>query len=148
MPAREDPFVAVFFNVEFGTNLKGSFMEAKGFGSSSEVQELKQNLQSGKLVIIKTPGLLKWTDITLKKGLTDSLELWAWFKKVQQGKMQEARVNGTITLHNEQGAAVAKFEFTNAWPTAIVGPSLTSDGNEIGVEEITITHEGYKRVKV
>jgi phage tail-like protein len=57
-------------------------------------------------------------------------------------------VNGTITMFNEKGEAKAKFEFINAWPCAIIGPTLGADSNEIGIEEITITHEGYKRVKV
>lgn len=144
----EDPFVGVLFEAEFGTNLKGAFIEAKGFGSSSEVSELKQTNKLGKMSILKLPGTLEWTDITLSKGLTNSLEVWEWFKKVQDGKMNDARVNGTITLHNEQGKAIAKFEFIRAWPCAITGPSLASDSNEVGIEELTITHEGYKRVKV
>ena len=148
MPDRKDPFIGVLFNVEFGTNLTGAFMEAKGFGSSSKVTDVQQNNKEGKRIVIKIPGETEWTDITLKKGLTNSMELWKWFKMVQDGKMPEARVNGTITLHNELGKAIAKFEFVNAWPTGISGPSLSTDSSELGVEELTITHEGYKRVKV
>jgi phage tail-like protein len=148
MPASEDPFVGVLFDVEFGTNLKGLFTECKGFGSSSQVVEHQANNATGHRLIIKAPGVLTWTDITLSKGLTESLELWKWFKLVQDGKMKEARVNGTITLLDHTLKPIAKFSFVNAWPSAIVGPSLSSDSNEFGVEEVTITHEGYKREKV
>lgn len=146
--ADEDAIIAVLFEAEFGTNLKGAFMEAKGFGSSSQVTDHKQTNSKGKMSIMKLPGTITWTDITLTQGLTTDMNLWKWFKMVQDGKMAEARVNGTITVFNEKGEAKAKFEFTNAWPCAITGPSLGADSTEIGIEEITITHEGYKRVAV
>lgn len=148
MPDREDPFVSVLFDVEFGTNLKGMFFECKGFGSSSQVVESQQNNAKGHRVNGKFPGVLTWTDITLSKGLTDSLELWKWLKMVQEGNLKGARVNGTITLMSHDMKPIAKFSFVNAWPSSIVGPSLSSDSNDYGVEELTITHEGYKREKV
>ena len=148
MAANEDPFIGVLFDVEFGTNLKGLFYECKGFGSSSQVVESQANNQKGHRINAKIPGVLDWTDITLAKGLTDSMELWKWLKMVQDGKMKEARVNGTITLFNHEGTAVAKFSFLNAWPVSITGPSLASDSQDYGVEDLVITHEGYKREKV
>jgi phage tail-like protein len=148
MPDREDPFVGVLFDVEFGTNLKGMFFECKGFGSSSQVVEMQQNNAKGHRINAKLPGVLDWTDITLSKGLTDSLELWQWFKMVENGKMAQARVNGTITLLSHDLKPIAKFSFVNAWPVSITGPSLSSDSNDYGVEELVITHEGYHREKV
>ncbi len=141
----EDGFVGAWFEVEFGTHLTGAFMECKGFGSSSNVVEMMQNNAKGHRINAKIPGILTWTDITLTRGLTDSKEIWDWFKMVHEGKMKEARQNGTITMINHEGTAVAKFEFVNAWPSGLTGPSFNSTSNDHGVEEVTITHEGYKR---
>lgn len=148
MPDKEDPFVGVLFDVEFGTHLKGMFTEAKGFGSSSQVVDVQQQNAKGHRINLKIPGTINWTDITLSKGLTDSLELWKWLQLVQDGKMPDARVNGTITLMSHDLKPIAKFSFTDAWPVSITGPSLSSDSNEFGVEEVVITHHGYKREKV
>ncbi len=41
----------------------------------------------------------------------------------------------------------ARWNFINAWPSKISGPAPKSDGNEIGVEELTIVHEFIERVK-
>ncbi|MHB8644181.1 MAG: phage tail protein [Thermomicrobiales bacterium] len=147
MPAAEDPFVGVLFDIDFGAHLKGLFFECKGFGSSSQVVESQQNNGKGHRINAKIPGVLTWTEITLSRGLTSSLELWKWLGLVQEGKLSEARTNGTITLMSHEMKPVAKFTFTNAWPISITGPSLSSDSNDYGVEELVITHEGYKRVK-
>lgn len=149
MPAaNEDPIVATMFAAEFGNHLTGMFLDFKGLSSSTEVSDLKTANNTGKILIKKIPGNHTFSDITLSKGLTTSMELWKWLKLVQDGKMPEARVNGTITVYNEKAEACAKFEFTDAFPSAITGPSLASDSNEIGIEELTITHTGFKRVKV
>ena len=42
---------------------------------------------------------------------------------------------------------VAEWNFEGAWPTKVSGPTPKSDGNEISLEELTITHEYIKRVK-
>jgi phage tail-like protein len=41
--------------------------------------------------------------------------------------------------------AIAIWHFANAWPSKISGPSMKSDANEIGIEELTIVHEGMYR---
>ena len=42
---------------------------------------------------------------------------------------------------------VARWDFERAWPVKITGPQPKADSNEIGIEEITITHEYITRVK-
>ncbi|MCA1668260.1 MAG: phage tail protein [Thermomicrobia bacterium] len=148
MPGTVDPFVGVWFDVDFGDHLKGAFFECKGFGSSSGVNEIQQNNAKGLRLVQKIPGVLTWTDITLSRGITDSMELWKWLKEIDDGGIDKARANGTITLLDHTAKAIAKFEFTNAWPISVTGPALSSDSNDYGVEELVITHEGYKRVKV
>ena len=41
----------------------------------------------------------------------------------------------------------ARRDFVNAWPSKVSGPDIKADGNEYGIEEMTIVHEGMKRVK-
>src|SRR5438034_9965563 len=100
----------------------------------------------GKYVIKKVDGNLKWNNITLKRGITDAMDMWKWRGLVEEGKMSEARKNGTITMFNLQGESIAKWDFTNAWPSKLTGPSANAGNNEVAIEELEITHEGYKRV--
>lgn len=141
-----DPLVSSWFGVEFQGQVVGAFRECTGLGSENEVVEYKASGQKGEFVIKKVPGRLKWTNITLKRGVTDSMDAWKWRKLVEQGKISDARKNGTITMYNQQGDAIAKWNFTNAWPSKLSGPSANAGNNEVAIEELELTHEGYERV--
>jgi phage tail-like protein len=41
----------------------------------------------------------------------------------------------------------ARWDFVNAWPSKVSGPDIKADGNEFGIEEMTIVHEGMRRTK-
>jgi phage tail-like protein len=142
----KDPLVSSWFGVEFQGQIVGAFRECTGLGSENEVVEYKASGQKGEYVIKKVPGRLKWNNITLKRGVTDSMEAWKWRKLVEQGKITDARKNGTITMYNQQGDPVAKWNFTNAWPSKLNGPSANAGNNEVAIEELELTHEGYERV--
>ena len=66
-------------------------------------------------------------------------------KLVEDGSVTDARKNGTITMYNQQLAAVAQWSFENAWPVKVTGPSVKSDSTELGVEELTLAHEFIER---
>jgi len=51
-------------------------------------------------------------------------------------------------VYSADGVALAKWSFTNAWPSKLSGPTLNATSNEVAVEEITIVHEGMTREKV
>jgi phage tail-like protein len=143
--ADKDPLVSAWFGVEFQGQLVGAFRECTGLGSENEVVEYKAS-DKGKYVIKKVAGNLKWNNITLKRGITDAMDMWKWRGLVEEGKMSEARKNGTITMYNLQKEPIAKWDFINAWPSKLTGPSANAGNNEVAIEELEITHEGYKRV--
>jgi phage tail-like protein len=144
--AEKDPLVSSWFGVEFQGQVVGAFRECTGLGSENEVVEYKASGPKGEHIVKKVPGRLKWNNITLKRGITDAMDMWKWRKLVEQGKIGEARKNGTITMYNQQGDAVAKWNFTNAWPSKLTGPGANAANNEVAIEEMELTHEGYERV--
>lgn len=144
--AEQDPLVSSWFGVEFQGEVVGAFRECSGLGSENEVVEYKASGPKGEYIIKKVPGRLKWNNITLKRGITDAMDMWKWRKLVEQGKVDDARKNGTITMYNQQGDAVAKWNFINAWPSKLSGPSANASNNEVAIEELELTHEGYERV--
>lgn len=146
MANQQDPLVSSWFGVEFQGQVVGAFRECTGLGSENEVVEYKASGQKGEYVIKKVPGRLKWNNITLKRGITDSMDMWQWRKLIEQGQVDQARKNGTITMYNQQGSAVAKWNFINAWPSKLTGPSANAGNNEVAIEELELTHEGYERV--
>jgi phage tail-like protein len=126
--------------------ITGYFTEVSGLGSESEIIEQKVVNEKGIEIVKKIPGRLKWGDITLKRGITSNMDMWTWRQKVEEGKVNEARKNGSIVMFDQELAEKARWNFVNGWPTKISGPAPKADGNEIGVEELTIAHEMITRV--
>jgi phage tail-like protein len=152
MPATKDalsgdPMVGAYFEVSVGA-ISGYFTEVSGLGSETEVVEHKIMSKGAKEPIIrKIPGRLKWGDIVLKRGITANMDFYDWRKQVEQGKVDTARLDGTVIMYDNTFSPIAEWSFTKGWPSKISGPSLQSDGNAIGIEELTIVHEGIKRTK-
>ncbi len=145
--ANTDPLVSAWFGVEFQDEVKGAFRECTGLGSQNEVVEYKASGQKGEYVVKKVPGRMTWNNITLKRGITDDMDMWKWRKTVEEGKIDDARKNGSIIMFNQQGDEIARWNFINAWPSKLTGPTANAGNNEVGIEELEITHEGYERVK-
>ena len=95
---------------------------------------------------MKMPGRLKVNDITLKTGtIDDTMALHKWRKQVEDGAVDQVRQNGTIWMFNQANEPLAKWDFTNAWPVKLNGPSLNAGANETAVEELTIAVETIDR---
>lgn len=142
-----DPAINCWFGIDFQGKVAGAFRECSGLGSESQVVEYKGSSDSDKNFFRKIPGRMKWNDITLKRGMTDSLDMWEWRKMVEDGKVEDARRDGSIVMYDGQGSEIGRWNFLRAWPTKISGPSTNAGGNEPAIEELAITHEGYIRVK-
>jgi phage tail-like protein len=93
----------------------------------------------------KVPGATKWSDIVLKRGLDENLELWKWRDEVVKEGPEKVRVDGTIEMIDYTGSTIATYSFLQGWLKEYKGASLNAGGNEVAVEEIHICHEGLER---
>ena len=146
MADREDPLVAFKFGLEIEGKLSGFFTSVNGIGSESEVIEHKiVNPDTGETIIQKLPGRMAWTDITLKRGVTSSIDIWEWRQQVVDGKVDDARTNCSVTAYNQANEEIARWNLDNAWPSKVVGPEMDSGSQDYMIEEVTIVHEGMAR---
>lgn len=144
---RTDPLTGYHFYLEIDGITQARFRECSGLTSESQVIEYKEADKNGVTVIRKVPGVLKWSDITLKRGITDIMELWEWRKKIEDGKVDEARKSGSVVMYSQTNDEMARWNFVDGWPSKMTGPQLNANNNDIAVEEVTIAHEGLNRVK-
>jgi len=142
-----DPLVGFQFSLELQGAVTGFFSDVSGLESETEVIEHKVVDGKGQGSIQKIPGRLKWANVTLKRGVTADTQIWEWRKLVEEGKIKDARKNGSIVMYDYNFEKVAQWDLVNAWPSKVSGPQFKSDSNEVGVEELTIVHEGFKRVQ-
>lgn len=143
--AGRDPLVGFHYGIEVQGVVNGYFTECSGIGSENELIEHKVVDEKGRESIQKIPGRLKWQDVTLKRGITSNMDIWDWRDQIVQGKVDDARKNGSIVMFDQGGDEVARWNFENAWPLKVSGPSMKADSNEFGIEELVITHEGLYR---
>jgi phage tail-like protein len=144
---KSDPLIGIHFAIEIQGGVTGYFTEVSGIGSESEVVEHKIMGDKAKESITrKIPGRLKWGDITLKRGITANMDMWAWRKDIEEGKVSNARKNGSVIMYTQDLQESARWNFTAGWPSKITGPAPKADGNEVGIEELVIVHEGIVRV--
>ena len=147
MADREDPLVAFKFGLEIEGKLTGFFTTVSGIGSESEVVEHKvTNPDTGETIIQKIPGRLSWTDVTLKRGVTSSVDVWEWRQQIVDGMVDDARTNCSIVAYNQGNEEIARWNLASAWPSKVTGPEMDAGSQDYMVEEITIVHEGLERV--
>jgi phage tail-like protein len=88
------------------------------------------------------PGLKKFTNISLKRGFTDSKELWEWRKKVMDGRTE--RQSGSIVLLNEAREEALRYNFREGWPSKWQGPGLNAGSSEVAIETLEIACEAIE----
>jgi phage tail-like protein len=137
-----DPFPNFNFLVELDGITRAAFHECSGFDSTVEVIEYNEG---GTLYSSKLPGRVKFANIMLKRGMTADLELYNWHLSVVQG--QTVRKNGSILLLDRSGNLVARWDFTQAWPTKCSSPDLNAEDSKIAFDNYEIVCTTLQRVQ-
>ena len=146
MPARE-PRPASHFRLTLGGKESvGVFKEASGFDSETDVIEHKATDANGRSFLRKVDGGVKFSNITLKRGVDESLDIWKWRDTVIKQGADAARVDGKIELLDVTGSAIATYQFKQGWPIKYVAATLDASTNNVALEEVQIAHEGFERV--
>ena len=117
-----------------------SFEEVSGLDVEAQPIEYRHG-DSPVFSAIKMPGLKKYGNVTMKKGVFKSDNtFWDWFNQIKMNTVKRLPV--TISLLDEEGKPTMVWTLTNAWPTKVTGTDLKSEGNEVAVETIEVAHEG------
>ncbi|MDB4582342.1 phage tail protein [Draconibacterium sp.] len=135
----EYPLPAFHFQIDWGGSKLG-FSEVSGLSIDQQVIEYRDGL-SPEFSTIKMPGIRKYGNITLKRGIIKKdNEFWDWLNTTKMNVIE--RRDLTIKLLDEEHNPVMVWSVKNAWPTKITSPTLKADGNEVAVETIEVAHEG------
>lgn len=145
MAGRVDPYRNFRFRVEIDGLTVASFAEATIPDSSTDAVDYREGTDPP--YHRKLSGLTKFGQITLKKGLTDSMELYEWRKFVEEKGAQGARKSMSLILIDEEGTDKARWDIVEAWPIKYDASDFNAKSNEVIIESLEIVHEGVKRVK-
>ena len=141
--ARQDPLRNFRFRVEID-GLGAAFFSEVAIGpTTTDVIEYREGGEP--MHVRKLPGLTKFGNVTLKRGITASLELFNWHRLVAQGNIGAARRQVAITAQDEEGRDVARFVVSEAWPTKYDPGDLNAKGTEVFIELLELVNEGIER---
>jgi phage tail-like protein len=143
---RDNPYGAFNYLVSLGTgdesSVVGGFSDGSGLGNEIAYSEYRNGNEVFNTVR-KVANTFKNDDVTLKRGLIGSTDLFEWLKRVREGDHEPRQV--TITLLDEARQAVVSFRLRNAQPKKWVGPTLAAKGGgEVAMEELHLVHEGVE----
>lgn len=142
---RLDPYRNYRFRVVIDGIQTAAFADATIPDTSTEAVDYREGIDAPHAR--KLSGLTKFGNITLKKGLTDSLELYNWRKSIEDKGALKNRKSLSIILVDEEGNDKAQWDILEAWPTKYDVSALSAKGNEVSVESMELVHEGVRRVK-
>ncbi len=134
------PLPKFYFTLETADLKDAAFQEISGLDVEAQIIEYRHG-NSVDFSTIKMPGIKKYGNVTLKKGIfKGDNKFWDWFNKIQLNTIERQPV--TIKLLDQEKNPTMVWTLKNAWPTKITGTDLKSDGNEVAVETLEIAHEG------
>ncbi len=142
---RTDPYRQFRFRVEIDGITQAGFSECTFADTNTDVVEYREGTEHP--VFRKLSGLTKFGNITLKWGITDSVDLYNWRQQVIDSGCHPARKNLSIILIDETGADKSRWDIRDAWPSKYDPPDFSGKASEVAIETLEIVHEGFKRVK-
>ncbi len=138
--ARNDPYGQFSFQIEIDGVIRGGFSEVSGLTTDTNIIEYREGQEIA--TPRKLPGLMKYSNIVLKRGWTKDRKLWEWRKKVIDGKTE--RQSGAIVLLDEARQPALRWNFVQGWPSKWEGPALNAKTSEVAIETLEIAHEGLE----
>jgi phage tail-like protein len=140
MADRQLPYGAFNFLVEIDDVTSGGFSDVSGMNTEMTVAEYRNGNDKVNHVR-KVPGLHKTGDVTLKRGIINSKDLFEWIRQART-EGPAAQKNVTITMLSENGERVQGWKLLNVIPLKYTGPTLAAKGGgDVAMEELVLSAE-------
>jgi phage tail-like protein len=128
------------FYVEIDKTIAASFNECSGLGMQIKKTVFHEGGVNDQQRIYL--GQAEFSDVTLKRGITDHQGFWKWISSVFTQTSTRRNVN--ILVFNQAGETMMSWTLIGAVPIAWKTPALQADGNAVAIEELTLAYEGLK----
>ena len=141
---RDRPYTQFNFLVDLGNGVTegpaAGFQEVSGIGMEVTVTEYR-NGNSKENSVMKITGLNKSTDVTMKRGIIGSLDLYQWLNQIRNGD-QNALRTVTIQLQNEDRTeTVQTWKLLRARIIKHTSGPFNAKGTDVAMEEMVLAYE-------
>ena len=135
------------FYVEIESNITASFSECSGLSAKVKKETIFEGGMNDQQRIIL--GQTEYSDVTLKRGITDDLGFWNWISQVLRVDAptkgsDSRRRNVNILLFNQAGETMQCWTLVGAVPIGWKAPALQANSNTVAIEELTLAYEGLR----
>lgn len=142
-----DPYRGFRFRVEIAGIQVAAFSEA----SVPDINVDTVDYREGTDPIYKRPlsGLTNYGRLTLKKGLTDGMDLYNWQQQVSQlgSGSPAAQKNISLVLMDTDASEKLRWNVINAWPVKYETSGLNASSSDVLVETLELVMDYMNRVK-
>lgn len=147
MAERQDPLRNFRYRLEIDGIDQAGFSEVTVGDISTDPIEYREGDEP--TTVRKLNGLNKYGNITLKWGITDSMELAEWHQLVvdESTPLKDARRTVVVRVQNEAGEDKAAFEIFKAWPCKYDPSDWNATGNEVAIDTLELCNEGIRRIQ-
>jgi phage tail-like protein len=150
MPNEFYPFLAFNFEVQLRVAnasalglrdplVDGEFAECDGLEMTMEPKKVKEG--GNNTGAVNLVGPVTFGNLTLKRGMTASLDVWTWFQLATLGGTRGLRAQGVVVVKDATGKLpLFRFELTDCLPTKLKGPALNAKDGQVAIEELQLVY--------
>ncbi|MEM9008279.1 MAG: phage tail protein [Cyanobacteria bacterium P01_F01_bin.86] len=129
------------FYVEMESTITANFSECGGLGVTLSYEAIEEGgVNDQQRILIGAP---KFSEVILKRGVTDNLTFWQWIQSILQSQTNQRR-NLNILTFNQAGETMQCWTLIGATPISWKAPMMQADGEAAAIEELHIAYEGLK----
>ena len=144
------PFVSFKFHVSIEVNALGelpmplcsaAFAECTGIEATLETRTLREGGNNAVQFVL--PAQMSYGQVSLKRGMTETLDLWRWFQMVAQQGRHTARAQVQVKVCNADDTPGVTFVLFDCLPVKIKAPTLAARDGGIAIEEMTMAYGSF-----
>ena len=144
MPPAPYPFTAFNFAVEINRGedrkalVNAAFQECDGLEMTMEVKTIREGGSNDRQ--IRLNGMVAYGQLTLKRGMTESFDLWNWFHDTVNDPRLRAGAE-VVLLAADGSTERARFVMSRCLPVKLKAPALNAKDGQIAIEELQVAYE-------
>lgn len=141
------PFTSFNFSVEINLGEDGkplvqaAFAECDGLEMGMEVKTIREGGANDRQIRLNGPAVLG--QLTLKRGMTDSFDLWRWMTDTLRDPRLRASAE-VVLLARDGSTERARFQLSRCVPVKLKAPALNARDGGIAIEELQVAYETLK----
>ena len=133
------------FVIEMDSVVVANFQECTGLSVEVTVHEYVEG--GNNEFVHRLPGGLKYGNITLKRGLSDSRQFLEWRPTIAGGRITVQRKNLSVKVFDHDGDTAKQWDVLEAYPVKWTGPELRASSMDVVIETLELAHKGWREVK-